>query len=63
MNNQEDKLTKAQHDICYEIQFELIRGIMKISHDKIWDMITKAMIDEAGVRIPKEAADEAQRKD
>lgn len=57
MKSQEDNLTKAQHDICYEIQFELIRGILKISHDKLWDIITKVMIEEAEVKIPKEEAD------
>ena len=36
-------LTDEQNDICYEIQFALIRSILNLDHDKMWAMIQKAI--------------------
>ena len=38
-----DTLTKEQHDLCYEIQFAIMRSINNLDHDKLWPLIQKAI--------------------
>ena len=36
-------LTREQHDLCYEIQFAIMREIVNLDHEKIWELIQKAI--------------------
>ena len=36
-------LTDEQNDLCYEIQFAIIRAIINMNHDTMWELIQKAM--------------------
>ena len=42
------KLTDSQHDLCYEIQFALIRAIINIDHEKMWEHISKVIEGQRG---------------
>lgn len=36
------KLTEAQNKLCYEIKFALMRAIINLSHDKIYELVREA---------------------
>ena len=38
-----ENLTEEQNDLCYEIQFALVRSIINLNHDKMWKIIQKAI--------------------
>ena len=41
-----ENLTDEQNDICFEIQFALIRAIVNLDHDNMWKLIEKAMEEQ-----------------
>ncbi len=41
-------LTEEQNNICYEIQFALIRAIINLDHDKMWQQISKEVDKQRG---------------
>lgn len=43
MRKKTTKLTKAQNDVCYEIKFALIRGILNMKQDMLWELVQKAI--------------------
>ena len=36
-------LTREQHDLCYEIQFAIMREIVNLDHEKMWKLIRAAI--------------------
>lgn len=42
MRQKPDTLTKEQHDLCYEIQFAIMRAINNLDHNKLWPLIQEA---------------------
>ena len=36
-------MTDEQKELCYEVQFALMRGIMKMNLETMWDLIQKAI--------------------
>ena len=38
-----ENLTDEQNDLCFEIQFEIIRAIINMNHDVMWELIQRAI--------------------
>lgn len=36
-------LTREQHDLCYAIQFAIMREIANLDHEKMWELIQKVI--------------------
>ena len=39
-------LTDEQNDLCYSIQFAIIRAITDMNHDKMWEIMKEAIQDQ-----------------
>ena len=48
-------LTDEQNDLCYEIKFTLIRAIIHMNHDTMWELMRKAMESGAQMVDPQES--------
>lgn len=49
-----EKLTEEQNNLCYEIQFSLIRAIINFDHDRMWEFMLKALESEKERKEGKE---------
>lgn len=45
-----DRLTEEQHNLCYELQFALMRAIVNLDHEKMWKLIKDAIGKEKNER-------------
>ena len=50
------ELTREQHDLCYEIQFAIMREVANLDHEKIWELIQKA-IEEKEPKVDMPSAE------
>lgn len=47
MTGKSTNLTDSQNDLCYEIKFALVRGIINLENDVIWKYVTEGVIEMA----------------